>query len=215
MILKECGRGSRTAALYLAPIPEWHHLFRYGKVLLLLQRRRKCRLRGSNVLSGLRIPAGLYALSFVLFAFPFIMVSCAGTPVAQYSGYGFAFGPEDLSGVGERGDPEWTLLVVLGAMAVALLACLLGNVGGSRIAGRAALVFLVIFVVKVFGQAANARREQDIPLGVTFEYGLWLTGAALLAAVILAREEPEQAEKSYGTVVTSGSPPKQVGEESG
>lgn len=124
----------------------------------------------------------------VCFFLPWMMVSCFGQPVAEFSGLDLAMGPEIPGAFGtDRGDATPSLFVL---PAIALIVLLLGFAAASRrgvnLLDRLGIMLIGLGPLFMLGTSlfGSSERSELAEQGILIEYriGVWgtLVGLALI-----------------------------------
>lgn len=135
-----------------------------------------------------RTSASLYALVLILFAFPFVAVSCNGQDVYELNGYELALGTESLEvteGDVTRIGPFVPLLLTVVAAALAAAAAWAGYRLPAAALALTAVAGLVIFRMSIDTGTLSESVDEGFIIRARLGLAYWFSSAALLAGAVL------------------------------
>jgi hypothetical protein len=134
-----------------------------------------------------------FLLALVLFALPWVKISCAGIPVAELTGVDLATGTHVSDGISDekrRIPADWraqaALIGALTALGAALLPTRVGHAVLALIGvGAATLLLLMLLALN-----AETRQQREVPLSVKVEWPYWATLLSFATGGILSATQP-------------------------
>jgi hypothetical protein len=152
-----------------------------------------------------RASPAAFAFALIMFAFPFVTVSCGGVPVVELSGFQLAFGTQFQ---GEPVGPYPMVVVALICVASGAVAGWLAHRRATVVIGSVGAGALLIFLLRFHLEVAQGS-EGDGSIAVASHVSFWLAVAALVAGAVAAWSWlPYEARGSggVGSVPESGAP---------
>ena len=143
-----------------------------------------------------RASPAAFAFGLIMFAFPFVTVSCAGAPIVDLSGFQLTFG------IPFRGEPVGPYPMVVVALICAASGAVTGWLASRKITvvmGGVGAGALLIFLFLFYSEAAQSS-EGDVPIRVVSHASFWLAGAALVAGAAAAWSWLPSGERESGGV---------------
>lgn len=159
-----------------------------------------------------RVSPAAFAFAIVMFAFPFVTVSCGGAPIVDLSGFQLAFGTQYMD---EPVGPYALVSVALACAVIGAGAAWFGLRKISLVVGAVGAASLLMFMFQFYLEATQ-NPEGDGSIGVISRISFWLavsahTGGAAAAWSWLPRQQrastaPEPAIGAQDAL--SGVPPE-------
>lgn len=129
-----------------------------------------------------RVSPAAFAFGLVMFAFPFVTVSCGGAPLVDLSGFQLAFGTEFQ---GEPVGPYGTVTLALFCAAAGAIAAWLAYRMAAVVLGAVGTASLLFFLFQFYVEIMQ-NPDADGTVGVISRVGFWLAVGALFAGALAA-----------------------------